>query len=222
MQQLAGRDAEDPWTPVLQNVIQTGYQALAVGVLGGLAKLWLDGRSRRNAAQAELRQRRSDLIRRLVAASHSVDASRLIISANRSVKSWTEQTNLSLIPARTEIKSISHDLANWKSANLPMFSETSAVQARLDEMTNYLTELIEEYSEEKSALSELQRTAGTNDAEREQLLGQIWRRMRTLHHLGDYLLGGDGYGEYRHDYIESLRIMRAELASFDRLVAGMR
>src|SRR3954468_20764365 len=41
---LSGRHDDDQWTPVLQDVLKIGYQAVAVGALGGLAKLVLDRR----------------------------------------------------------------------------------------------------------------------------------------------------------------------------------
>ena len=55
---LATTGADSNWIPVYQDVLKTSFQALAVGSLGGLAKLIFGQRKTREAAAAEPRDRR--------------------------------------------------------------------------------------------------------------------------------------------------------------------
>jgi hypothetical protein len=134
---LASADPHSDWIPVYQDILKTSFGALAVGGLGGLAKVIFDQhrtreaaeadqrrrdeaaladeRKAREAAEAELRDRRYRFISTLVDVSHDIDTAKLHIRANRSVKSWTDMVNERIVPARSRLGNMSHELSNWTS-----------------------------------------------------------------------------------------------------------
>lgn len=129
-----------PWVPVLQEIVKVSYQALAVGALGGLAKLLLDRRRDREAPENErrrdreaqeneLRERRHRYITIVVAASHQIDNAQMGMLANRSVLTWTTIVNNDLIPARTQLRELAHSLRNWTDAGRPVFGAREDVIA---------------------------------------------------------------------------------------------
>jgi hypothetical protein len=123
---LASANPGSDWIPVYQDVLKTSFTALAVGGLGGLAKLIfdqykiaeaarvdelrrreaarVDERKAREAADTELRDRRYRYITTLVDVSHDIDTAKLVIRANRSVKSWTHMVNDRIIPAQSRLR----------------------------------------------------------------------------------------------------------------------
>jgi hypothetical protein len=134
---LASAGADSNWIPIYQDVVKTSFQALAVGGLGGLAKLIFDQRKAREtdaaelrkvgeAAAAELRDRRYGFISTLVGISHDIDSARTVIRANRSVKSWTDMANNRIIPASCRLRDMINELKNWAEAGLPVFDDTTS------------------------------------------------------------------------------------------------
>ena len=81
------------WIPVYQDVLRTSFAALAVGGLGGLARLILDQRKAQEVAAGELRDRRYRFISTLVEVIYDIETAKLVIRSNRSVKSWTNMVN---------------------------------------------------------------------------------------------------------------------------------
>jgi hypothetical protein len=211
---LATTDIDARWVPVLQNIVTVSFQALAIGALGGLAKLFFDGRHDREAKQGELRERRYRYITGVVEASHRIDNARLLLRANRSVRTWSDIVNNDVIPARTQLRQLAHDLRNWTEARRPVFSTSGPIADLLEEMYGYLGALVDEYAEHKTRLSEVQRSAeAANGAERAALLGRIWEEMQALELFGDYIADGDTYAEYRDRYLQVLREMRSTLVA---------
>jgi hypothetical protein len=203
----------DTVVPVLQDIVRVAYQALAVGLLGGLAKQLIDRRMAQQAEALALRDRRYASIEGLVSASHLVDNARLLIRANRSVKTLTEQMNASIVPARTQVRNVAHNLRNWEDAKSPTFPHSARIINLVEEMSEYLMSLIEEYADNKKVLSELQRRAEQGvDQDRLVLLDEIWVRLQDLAWLGDCLQDGETYGEYRENYVAALKLMRGELS----------
>jgi hypothetical protein len=200
------------WTPVFQDVIKTGYQALAIGALGGMTKLLIDLRKAREAAAADLRDRRLAYINLIVGASHDVDNARSLIQANRSVLTWTRMINESIVPAKTRLRDITHDLENWRDAGTPVYSDSDFVDKEIKRMASYLDLLIDEHAEHKQPLSERQRAAETltGDA-REQALDGIWKALVSMKNLGNFIDGGKQYAQYRQDYVDALKAMRKSL-----------
>lgn len=211
----AGKDSD--WIPVYQEILKISFGALAVGALGGLAKLIFDQRKARAAAADELRDRRYRFISELVAVGHDVDTAKLVIRANRSVKSWTAMVNDRIIPAHSRLRDLTHQLDNWDKAGLPVFVDIKSDAQELTHIDAYLTSLLDEYGKEKQALGELQLKAKeakqTSQQNREQFLARIWNVMRQLQVLGGLISHehDDSYNAYRSNYVGALLKMRREL-----------
>jgi hypothetical protein len=214
---LASTGTARDWIPVYQDMLKTSFGALAVGALGGLAKLIFDQRKAREADANELRDRRYGFISTLVEVSHDIDTARTVIRANRSVKSWTDMVNDRIIPASCRLRDMTHELSNWAKAELRVFDDTESVAEELEAMNSYLRTLLDEYGDNKQALGELQlkveEAKKTNQNEREQLLNQIWNKMHELLVLGDLIKvgGGSSYRAYRSNYVGALLKMRRSL-----------
>ena len=211
---LATVDVNPRWVPVLQGVITISFQALAIGALGGLAKLFFDGRREREAKENEIRERRHRYINGVVDASHRVDNARLVLRANRSVRTWSDIVNNDIIPARTQLRQLTHDLRNWTEAQRPVFRTGESIADLLEEMYGYLGALVDEYADHKTRLSEIQLAAErTTGADRAALLTEIWREVRSLRLFGDYVDDGSFYAGYRGRYLDVLREMRSSLVN---------
>ena len=207
-------DTDERWVPVLQEVVKISFQALALGALGGLAKLFFDGRRDREVLEQEIRARRHRYINSVVEASHQVDNARVVLRANRSVKTWSDIVNVDLIPARTRLRQLTHDLRNWTEARRPVFATSEAIADLLEDMYGYLGALIEEYAEHKTRLSEMQSAAAdAKGTERAALLTEIWHEMQALRMFGDYIADGGYYAGYRDRYLSVLREMRSSLVN---------
>jgi hypothetical protein len=228
---LASTGTSSDWIPVYQEVLKISFQALAIGALGGLVKLILDRRRARGVAAAErrkareldateLRDRRYRFITSLVELARAVDEARLVIRANRSVRSWTDMINDKIIPARSRLRNIIHELRNWKEAGSLVFEDNEGVIAHLQAMDGYLHDFLDEYANNKQELGEVQLWAEQargkrhkERAERERLLNQIWNQMQGLKVLGDLIKDEGGYGAYRESYLGALLIMRQSLTT---------
>jgi len=203
-------DHTSPWTPVLQDVLKTSFQAFAVGALGGLAKLYVDSRRSRELeeherqkaqeaaeterqksaaiAAAELRDRRHACIRALVDASHRLANARLRLRANRSVKTWTEVIEQDIIPARIHLRQLTHDLRNWSESTNPLFPIEEQIHEALELMYNYMGDLIDGYADHKLDLSEMQLLVGAVvGPDRKRLLTEIWDAIKELPYFGDFV-----------------------------------
>jgi hypothetical protein len=225
---LANAWPNSDWIPVYQDVLKTSFGALAVGGLGGLAKLIFDQRKvqeaaaneqrkEREAAAAELRDRRYRFISTLVEVIYNIETAKLVIRANRSVESWTDMVNERIIPGCSRLADMTEQLSNWAEAGLPMFDDTEGVAEELRGMNSYFASLLAEYGNRKQDLGELQVKAEeakqTSQQTREQLLAQIWKEMQKLHFLGGLLSHkhDDRYLDYRSHYVGALLKMRHSL-----------
>ena len=134
---LASTGTARDWIPVYQDVLKTSFGALAVGALGGLAKLIFDQRKAREADATELRDRRYRFISTLVEVIYNIETAKLVIRANRSVKSWTDMVNDRIIPGCSRLADMTHQLNNWAEAGLPMFDDTEGVAKELRGMSRH-------------------------------------------------------------------------------------
>jgi hypothetical protein len=209
---LASVGRQSPWVPVLQGVLTTSFQVLAVGALGGLAKLYLDSRKVAELARDQLRDRRYRYITMVVSSSHQIDNARMSLYANRSVRTWSAIVNEEIIPARTQLRQLTHDLRNWSETGQPVFASNETIMDVLEEMYDYLGALVDEYADNKLRLSEIQRRAedATGDA-RSLLLDEIWTEIRRLQLFGDFADDAEVYDGYRSRHLAVLRDMRLSL-----------
>jgi hypothetical protein len=215
---LPAQPSDSVWTPILQDVIKTAFQALAVGALGGLTKLLIDRRKADEAKSAELRDRQRRYIDILVGVSHDVDNARSLLLANRSVRTWTDVVTGAIVPAKTRLRDIEHDLTNWEEAGVTLFHDRNDLDNKLDTLVTYLSELIEEHADNKQPLAENQRAAEAEKGHaRLQQLKDIWESLERLPRLGDLIRGGGDYGAFRQNYLEALTLMRSGLRPVQEL-----
>jgi hypothetical protein len=220
---LVTQSSDSVWTPILQDMLKTAFQALAVGALGGLAKLLLDRRRAKEAEADELRKAKEaeadelhDQQRRyidtLVGVSHDVDNARSLISANRSVRTWTDVITGTIVPAKTRLRDIEHELTNWGESGVTVFSDRNKLDEELEVLGTYLSELIGEHADNKQRLAEKQREAeDVKGSARLLQLANIWDCLNELQQLGDFIRGGEGYGCFRQNYLNALTLMRSAL-----------
>lgn len=211
---LATANLDPQWVPVLQDMVTISFQAMAIGALGGLAKLFFDGRREREIHQDEIRERQHRYINGVVDASHRVDNARLVLRANRSVRTLSDIVNNDIIPARTQLRQLTHDLRNWTEARRPVFRSGESIADLLEDMYGYLGALVDEYADHKTRLSEIQSAAENAKGEdRAALLAQTWDGIRGIRLFGDYIDDGYFYGGYRERYLDVLREMRSCLVN---------
>jgi hypothetical protein len=222
---LANAWPNSDWIPVYQDVLKTSFGALAVGGLGGLAKLIFDQRKaldaaadelrkEREAAASELRDRRYRFISTLVEVRHDVDTATTVIRANRSVESWTDMVNDRIIHASCRLRDMTHELNNWAEADLRVFDDTKSVTEQLRAMSTYLWAFLDDYAKNKWALQrEAEEVKQKSQQEREEHLSRIWHEMQELPALGDLIISEDacGYSAYRDNYEGALLMMRRSL-----------
>jgi hypothetical protein len=227
------------WIPVYQDVLKTSFGALAVGGLGGLAKLIFDQRKAQEAAAdeqrkereaaaakqrksdeaaaAELRDRRYGFISTLVEVIYNIETAKLVIRANRSMKSWTDMVNDRILPGCSRLADMKHQLNNWAEAGSPMFDDTEGIAEELQGMNDYFASLLAEYGNSKQELDELELKAEKAKQrcqhKREELLARIWNKMQDLEFLGGLLSKkhDDTYKAYRGNYEQALLKMRHSL-----------
>jgi hypothetical protein len=175
------------WFPVYQDVLKTSFGALAVGGLGGLAKLIFDRRKAQEAAALDQRKAEQDrvdklrdrvgYISNLVMVGHDIDTAMFVIRANQSVKSWTDMVNDRIIPAHSRLRDMTNQLLGWEAAGLPVFDGAEGLAEELRGMNTYFASLLAEHEHRKQALGELQLKAEvaehTSQQNREQLLARI-------------------------------------------------
>jgi hypothetical protein len=232
---LSGLGTDDPWRDVAQGVLKTAYQALIIGALGGLLKIWIDQARQRAAEQRELVRIRTELIEGVVHCSHRLDTGRTLLRANRSVRTLSDVMTDIVIPARVQLREISHDLRTWHDANVPVLNANAflAVTYYLHRQVRYADALLDEYATHKQELSELQwqaeqaktPTAGARTEEdrdaadaavrerRRTALAVLDERLDELAKIRDYADGTGDYGTFRSFYIETLTTLRKTLES---------
>jgi hypothetical protein len=134
---LGSLGKKSDWIPVYQDVLKASFGALAVGGLGGLAKLVFDKRKAQETAADELRDRRYRFISTLVEVIYNIETAKLVIRADRSVTSWTDMVNERIIPGCSRLADMREQLSNWAEAGLPMFDETEGVAEELQKINSY-------------------------------------------------------------------------------------
>jgi len=194
-------------TEVLVEVGKLSAQFLVVVLLGLLVTSTVKRIQAQKQEQDALRQRREALIRRLIDLTHEVDLARLLISANRSVKTWSEQMILKIIPAFTELRDLAHDLKTAEKAGTPIFDSTNKICKELTDVNVWFNALCDEFANNKKELSELQRQA-ERDRERQT---EVWAKMQRLPLLEDLTNERQCYEWFRQTCHWVLITMRSEL-----------
>jgi hypothetical protein len=184
-------------------------QFIILVLLGLLVTGSLDRLRARERELKATREQRESHVRRLIDLTHEVDLARLLISANRSVKSWSEQMIDRVIPAYTELRDLAHDQKTASAAGEPIFSFEAKILEDFQGMNGWLQALCTEFANNKKELSELQLKA-ENDRSKQD---EVWARMQALPFLGDLVRDGEKHGQFRAKYRAVLTLMRSEMAA---------
>jgi hypothetical protein len=162
-------------------------------------------RARRAQVEEETDTRRT-YVRRVLDAGHRVERARVMIQANRSVRTWSIQMETQIIEAYLELNGVTSDLVTAAEAGRRVFASDGA-QEDVAAMTSFLNELIDEFGEAKKDLSELQLRAETD----RKLQSIVWERLKSLPHLHQLLEFGPSYDDFRASFERAVNVMRAEL-----------
>lgn len=184
-------------------------QFIILVLLGLLVTGRVDQLRAREAELTAARERRESHVRRLIDLTHDVDLARLLISANRSVKSWSEQMIDRVIPAYTELRDLEHDQKTASAAGEPIFAFEARILEHFQGMNGWLQALCTEFANNKKDLAELQLEA-ENDRSKQD---EVWSRMQALPFLGDLVREGETHGKFRATYKQVLTLMRSELSA---------
>jgi hypothetical protein len=187
--------AKGSWTAVAQEVLKIAYQALAIGALGGLAKLVLDRRKSKETADSGLRERRRNYIGVVIGVRHDAENARERILAYRSVDSWSQAVDDFLVPARFRLRNLQHDLDMTKEA---VFTDYQEFSEYLEDLYIYLGALTEEYAIHRHEFTNME-----EDKEQPNAL-------QSLPHLGDLLREGSEYQRFIKSYLAALAGMRKQ------------
>jgi hypothetical protein len=173
-------DRSQLWSEVGKGLVALVF----AGILGTALKLLADDYQERRQIEERRAEFRQDKYRRVVLATSALRKAAALLAANRSVKTWTEQT-IALIDAANELRLIKHeiDLSTQALRDDPPFGESDDIIWLLRRMYAYLESLTVDFAEKKAELGELQRRAAeekASAAERAKLLEAIWSELNGL------------------------------------------
>lgn len=200
------------------DVAKLSYQAAAIVVLGALVTKALanarddhiraEGKAAEKAELARLKtQLRTGFIQRLVDTSHNVDVARMHIRAHRSVKTWTEQMD-KIVASYVDLRDIKHQVTTAHEAGDPVFAQWEDIRERIDDMVEYLNDLIDEFGDNKKRLEDVQ-IAAEQDRTRQ---GEVWDDLLSLPELSTLLRDDKEYDRrFRRPYRKGLAEMRKQL-----------
>jgi hypothetical protein len=173
------------WTEVGKGLVQL----LVIGVAGTMLKLlandYLARRRRQDELadeqhrQAELRAEfRGAIHRRLVSAINVIRKAPIVIEANQSVRTWSEQM-LAIVDVGYELRLVRHELSSSRQAPHPPFSkdEREYIAASLHDMIGFIDAVGADFAASKKPLCEQQRAAERPelpDEERRRLQAGVW------------------------------------------------
>lgn len=165
------------WEPIWLEIGKLCAQFFILVVFGILVSITLDQLKAKNAEERAAQARREDHIRRLIDITHDVDLARLLIWANRSADSWSEQMAGRIIPAYTKMRDLSHDLKTAQQAGRPDFADWTKILPELLSMNEWLNNLCLEFAERQNTLGQRRQ-------------GREWKEMLALPLLGDIVRDG--------------------------------
>jgi len=173
-------------------------QLLVVVVLGVALKLlvdryqkeqqWADQeRQRRQDKEDQNRQFRQDKYDRLVQATNELRRVPILINANRSVKTWSEQM-LAVIDAGLTLRMIKHQIYSSRGLDEPPFPDYKKLVHLFEFMYQYTDWVTADFADRKKELSELQRQAEERDLsaqERAHRQDVVWDGIQELPSVAD-------------------------------------
>jgi hypothetical protein len=222
---MANRDpGEELWTEVGKGLIQV----VVVGVLGTVltmvADLYRTKRERADKERDDARARvdkerdlersraeaayefRMDKHRRLVKATNALRLIPIMIEANRSVKTWSEQM-VAAIGVGFELRAIQHEISASAGTPFPPISETALIDTQFKAMLAYTQWLADDFRESKKELSNQQEWAEEKNLdvdERARRQRAVWNAIITRPPVADMLgrAPGEAAGEVSWDSYE--------------------
>jgi hypothetical protein len=183
---LASTGADSDWIPVYQDVLKTSFGALAVGGLGGLAKLIFDQRKAREAAQTALRDR-VGIMSTFVGLTKNVETARLATRANRTTRQVATMVNDGIIPAHSTLEEMTNSMRVWAGVGTFMFPYP--VVENLEKMDGYLSELLTAY-------------------DLHDVPSMSWDELQDIPIFRDLIYEGSIYEEFRALRMTALEAMR--------------
>ncbi|SDY48057.1 hypothetical protein SAMN05661080_03608 [Modestobacter sp. DSM 44400] len=179
-----GGRKDDLWFELGKGLIQL----IVVVVFGTVLKLLVDRYQDQALRAAQHRAFRQDKYNRLVGATNQLRRVPILIAANRSVKTWSEQM-LALIDTGLDLRMIEHEIASSDGVDAP-FPDHAELVALFKTMYGYTDWVTEDFAERKKELSELQRRAEEQHLPEEQRAhrqAEVWNRIRELPSVADML-----------------------------------
>ena len=197
-------------------------QLLVVVVLGVALKLLVDRyqdeqqraeqqQQRRQAKEDQNRQFRQDKYDRLVQATNELRRVPILINANRSVKTWSEQM-LAVIDAGLTLRMIKHQIYSSRGLDDPPFPDYKKLVYLFELMYQYTDWVTADFADRKKELSELQRQAERSDLpaqERARRQDAVWDCIQELRSVVD--MRGSLLPEKRESLLEERESYRASI-----------
>jgi hypothetical protein len=208
-------------------------QLAVIGVLGTILKLVADGHQRRSEradserdSSRETADRnhefRADKRKRLVTVTNALRKAPIVIQAERSVESWTEQM-LKVIDAGFELRAVKHEVDGSRTGTDPPFSKPSVriVLGLLESMQEYIDEFAGDYKH-KGRLDSLERSANAkriSAKQRMQREDDLWTAISSLDGFSDMMTYSEDrksarltrrYSKYELNYEKVIDVITTE------------
>jgi hypothetical protein len=158
---------------------------------------------------AILNSPRAVKVRRLVSVTNVLRRAPIMIDANRSGKTYSEQMR-EIVNASLELRLIRHETDAIGPDRNPAFPDWEHIRNSIREMEEYLNWVVADFREHNKALGELQRRA-ENDRSVQK---EVWDRIQSIDSVRDLLQEVDCHGqatrysnEYLNGYETALRLM---------------
>ncbi len=164
-------------------------QLVVVVVLGAALKLVADRYQEQQQRAEQNRQFRQDKYDRLVQATNQLRRVPILIDANRSVKTWSEEM-LAVIDVGLTLRMIKHQIDSSRVATEPPFPDYKKLVYLFTLMYDYTDWVTADFADLKKQLSERQRRAeksDLSDQERARLQDAVWDAIRELRSVADML-----------------------------------
>ena len=175
-------------------------QFLVVVALGAGVKFLMDRyqdtqqehelrRQEREAEAARDRSFRQDIYQRLVQATNTLRRVPIMVEANRSTKTWSEQM-LAVIDVGLDLRMIKHQIYSGRDLPAPPFAEHRKLTYLFETMYHYTDWLAADFGDHKKDIGEFQRRAEHETLpleERAAMQDEVWRQISGLPTMADML-----------------------------------
>lgn len=164
-------------------------QLVVVVVFGAALKLVADRYQERQQRAEQNHLFRQDKYDRLVQATNELRRVPILIDANRSVKTWSDQM-LAVINTGLTLRMIKHQIYSSRRLKEPPFPNYKELVYLFELMYDYTDWVTADFADRKKQLSEVQRQAEKSDLpgeERADRQDALWNGIRELRSVADML-----------------------------------